>query len=59
MVKWVAYQSYVYKYGLVFMCLTAVLALLMDEGSNKGQWDWMIQQRERREAQKRIDRKIE
>lgn len=51
--KWVSYQSLMYRWGLVFMCATACLALLMDEGSSKRSWDWMIAERERREAEKK------
>lgn len=52
-VRWVDYKSLTYRWGLVFMCATACLALLLDEGNSKNSWNWMIAERERREAEKK------
>lgn len=51
--KWVNYQSNMYKYGLLFMCAAAVLALMNDGGGSKASWEWMNQQRELREQEKK------
>lgn len=42
-----------YKYGLLFMCAAAVLALMNDGGGSKASWEWMNQQRELREQEKK------
>lgn len=51
--KWVSYQSAMYRYGLVFACGAAVLALLNDGGSTREQWEWMRQSYDTREAEKK------
>ncbi|TPP45974.1 Phosphatidylinositol 3- and 4-kinase family protein [Leishmania donovani] len=50
--RWVSYQSNIYKYGLVFMCAASLLALMNDGGSTKESWDWMRQQYDLRQAKK-------
>lgn len=48
------FYSYMYRYGLLFMCAAAFLAVV--NGGGKQQWDWMNQQNDlRRQQQKRIE----
>lgn len=48
MSRWVSYQSYIYRYGLVFMCFTALTGMFMGEGC-KESWQWMNDQYDRRQ----------
>ncbi|PBJ79452.1 hypothetical protein BCY84_02957 [Trypanosoma cruzi cruzi] len=54
MSTWVKYQSNIYRYGLVFCCLSAALGMLVNGDGAKAQWDWMTDRYERINAGKKV-----
>ncbi|EPY35240.1 hypothetical protein STCU_01180 [Strigomonas culicis] len=51
--RWYNYQSFIYRYGLVFMCAASALAMLNDGGASKQQWEWMRRQYDEKNNGKR------
>ncbi|ESL12179.1 hypothetical protein TRSC58_00058 [Trypanosoma rangeli SC58] len=55
MATWVKYQANMYRYGLVFCCLSAALAMLVNGDGAKAEWDWMRDRYDRQKSAKRLD----